>query len=136
MARTTSRVGLLATVVTAIRAALRPGSPGLRDRADAVPRLVRATLQGDYRQATRGHLTLLAAAFLYLVSPIDLVPEGLLGVIGLADDAVVVTWLAAALVNDTEAFLQWERARADDGNGPQDAPASAWDATVTSHVVD
>ncbi len=144
MARSRSRLGLLATLAAAVRSALRPGSPGLRERAYAVPRLVRAALRGDYPQLTRGHLALLAAAVAYVVSPIDLLPEGLLGVFGLADDTVVLGWLVAALVNDTEGFLQWERAREEQARhdarssetGPQDASASAWDATVSSHVVD
>lgn len=143
MARSRSRLGLLATLAAAVRSALRPGSPGLHERAYAVPRLVRAALRGDYRQVTRGHLALLAGALLYVLSPIDLVPEGLLSVVGLADDAVVLGWLVAALVNDTEGFLLWERARGErkrDGagssaTGPQDASASAWEATVTSRVV-
>lgn len=159
MARSRSRLGLLATLATAVRSALRPGSPGLRERAYAVPRLVRAALRGDYREVTTGHLALLAAAVLYILSPIDLVPEGLLNVIGLADDAVVLGWLVAALVNDTEGFLQWEGARdrtqnggqnggqngdqnrqrggdrARTSGGPQDAPASARGATVPGHVV-
>jgi len=103
---------------------------------------VRAAVRGDYPQVTRGHLAILAAAVLYVVSPIDLVPEGLLSVVGLADDAVVLGWLVAALVNDTEGFLMWERARdragegtTRRGNGPQDAPAAAGEATVPSHVV-
>lgn len=136
MARSSSRLGLLATLATAVRSALRPGSPGLRERTYAVPRLVRAALRGDYPQASKGHLAMLVAAVLYVLSPIDLVPEALFSVFGLADDAVVVGWLVAALVNDTDAFLRWERARGHTTDaGPQDAPGATTDATVTSHVV-
>ena len=31
--------------------------------------------------------------------------------IGLGDDAVVISWIAASLINETESFLHWERDR-------------------------
>lgn len=154
------RTGLLRQLAGAVRLTLRPGGPGLGDRCRALPRLVRATLAGRYHGVTPGHLGLLALALAYVVSPVDLLPEGLLPLVGLADDAVVVAWLAAALVHDTEDFLTWERSaagatsspgagRREDAPGPrdrygrpQDAPHGAheqdgdrWDATVEGHVV-
>jgi uncharacterized membrane protein YkvA (DUF1232 family) len=44
-----------------------------------------------------------------VVSPIDAVPEAFLWVIGLVDDAVMVTWLAGAVLAETDRFLEWER---------------------------
>ena len=46
----------------------------------------------------------------YIVSPIDLIPEAVAPVLGLADDALVLSWLATRLVEETEAFLAWEQA--------------------------
>lgn len=99
------------SVATAVRAATRPGSAGLRERLACLPRLVRAVRSGAYPGTTLGRLALLVAAALYVVSPADLLPEALLPLLGLADDALVVTWVATTLVNETEAFLRWERAR-------------------------
>ncbi len=130
MPHRTSRWSLLTAVATAARSALRPGSPGLAARLAAVPRLVRATLRGEYAGSTRTHLAMLVAAGLYVLSPVDLVPEALFSVFGLADDAVVVSFIVAALVNDTEAFLHWERTR-----GPQDSPSWSPQEPVRSHVV-
>ena len=65
-----------------------------------------------------------------MLSPFDLVPEAFLSIFGFADDALVVSWIAAALVNETETFLAWER-------GPEGvrrgSPAPA--DTVPGHVV-
>ncbi len=149
MSRQRSRLGLVAMVVSSARTAARPGSPGVGERASAIPRMMSARVSGDYRGVTWGHLGLLAAAVAYIVSPLDLIPEGLFTVFGLGDDAVVAALLAAALINDTEAFLDWERATArgtsprDDARrtapesgGPQDAPRSEYRReTVTSQVV-
>ncbi|MEP6632300.1 MAG: YkvA family protein [Lapillicoccus sp.] len=147
MARHTTRLGLLTMVAGSVRTAMRPGSAGLAERAAAVPRMLRAVGRGEYRGTTFGHVALLAAAVAYVVSPLDLVPEAVFGIFGIADDAVVVTWLAAALVADTEAYLVWERATGRAGatsdargsargdRGPQDVPADEYRHTVRSQVV-
>jgi len=56
-------------------------------------------------------MLMLVGALLYVVSPIDLVPELLLPILGLGDDALVISWIAASLINETESFLSWERDR-------------------------
>jgi len=81
------------------------------ERLGSVPRLVKATLKGEYVGTTRRRLLLLAGAVAYVVSPIDLIPEAIIPIIGLGDDAVVVSWIAASLINETEQFLSWERRR-------------------------
>ena len=108
--------------------------------------MLSAIARGQYRGTTFGHVVMLGAAVFYIVSPLDFMPEALFGVLGLTDDAVVVTWLVAALVNDTEDFIQWERkgGRAEGfaggrqdapAAGPQDAPTDEWYRTVQSQVV-
>ncbi|MEP6651121.1 MAG: YkvA family protein [Lapillicoccus sp.] len=147
MARHTSRMGLVTMITQSVRTAVRPGSAGIAERAGAVPRMLSAISRGEYRGTTFGHVAMLAAAVVYIVSPLDFMPEALFNVFGLTDDAIVVTWLVAALVNDTEAFLSWERgggrahgfagAAAPDGRsaGPQDMPMDEWYHTVQSQVV-
>jgi uncharacterized membrane protein YkvA (DUF1232 family) len=103
------RVSTLAALARALRSATRPGEPGIGDRMRAVPRWVAATLSGAYPGTNRGRLVTLAAGLLYLLSPVDLLPEALLPVVGLADDAMVVAWLAGQLLGETEEFLRWER---------------------------
>jgi uncharacterized membrane protein YkvA (DUF1232 family) len=105
------RWGAFRSIGMAVRAATRSGSPGLGERLAAVPRLVRSTVRGEYRGTSRGQLALLLAAVLYVVSPVDLVPEAALSIFGLGDDALVVAWIATALVNQTEGYLAWERQR-------------------------
>ncbi|KAB7741037.1 DUF1232 domain-containing protein [Nostocoides sp. F2B08] len=125
MARARSRVVLLTTFYRAARIAMRPGGPGLAARLRAVPRMVSATLSGRYEGLGKGPLALMLAAVAYVVSPVDLVPEGALLMLGLADDAMVLGWLAAALVGGTEDFLAWERSE-------PTAPEDVGPATVVS----
>lgn len=97
---------------TAWRALLRvfkPDTPGFWRRVGAVPRMIGATMSGRYDGG--GRLTAMLISGLYIVSPIDLVPEGFLLLLGLVDDAAVAAWFAGALLDETERFLAWEKAR-------------------------
>jgi uncharacterized membrane protein YkvA (DUF1232 family) len=52
---------------------------------------------------------LIVLALAYLVSPVDLVPEAFLALLGLTDDALVALWLGGAFLAETDHFLAWER---------------------------
>jgi uncharacterized membrane protein YkvA (DUF1232 family) len=104
-----ARIASVVAVARAVRMAVRPGGPSMGERAGAVPRMVRATFSGDYVGVSKARLLLMLGAAGYLVSPIDLIPEAVLPIIGLADDALVLSWLATRLVEETEAFLEWEK---------------------------
>lgn len=104
----TGLLAALGAVWRALRASHRPGSPSLGDRARAVPRLVRATLLGRYRGTTRLRLVAMALAVVYVLSPVDLVPELFVPLLGLVDDAFVVAWLAGTVLLETERYLEWE----------------------------
>lgn len=94
---------------TALLRAFRPETPGIGRRVAAIPRMVTASLRGRYDGGAR--LAAMALAALYIVSPVDLVPELFLAFIGLIDDAAVAVWFAGALMAETERFLEWERRR-------------------------
>ena len=126
----TSRLKLAATVFTVARATSKPGSASVAERAQCVPRLVRATLDRTYPGATPARLALVAAAAVYVASPVDLVPEAVLPVIGLADDALVLRWAVQAFVEETDRFLLWEaRAGAWKPGGRSQPPSPDRDAT-------
>lgn len=96
----------------ALTRAREPGAPGLSERLHAVPRMVVTAVSGRYPGLGKGRIALFLLAVAYLVSPVDLAPEALLTVLGLADDAVVALWLGGAFLAETERFLAWERSRA------------------------
>jgi len=104
-----ARLASVVAVARAVRMAVRPGGPSMGERAGAVPRMVRATFSGEYVGVSKGRLLMMLAAAGYLVSPLDLNPEAVLPIVGLADDALVLSWLATRLVEETEAFLEWEK---------------------------
>jgi hypothetical protein len=72
-----ARWGMIRALGLALRAATRPGAPGMGERLSALPRMVRAAMRGEYAGVTRGRLLGMLGALLYVVSPVDLVPESL-----------------------------------------------------------
>jgi uncharacterized membrane protein YkvA (DUF1232 family) len=106
---TARRITAMKALWDAVRGAHRAGSPTLGARVRAVPRMVAQGLTGRYPYLAKGRIGLAVVAVLYVLSPIDLVPELLLPVLGLGDDAVVMAWLAGTLLAETEAFLTWEK---------------------------
>lgn len=117
MARTLQRTAAFAALGKALVAGAR-GGPSLGKRVAALPRMIKASTKGEYDGGLR--LAMMAAATAYVVSPIDAVPEAFLWIIGLADDALMVTWIAGSVLSETERFLEWEKHR---------------DAVVPGHVV-
>ncbi len=101
----------LSRIARQARATAGPGTPSLSSRLSALPRLIRSVLRGEYQGMPRTRLVGAALALAYVLSPIDLVPEAVLPLVGLADDAVVIAWLAAALNQETASFLNWEANR-------------------------
>jgi len=73
-------------------------------------RLLKAWKRGSYRGLSMRTIVSLAAALLYIVSPIDLLPDFIPG-IGLIDDAAVLALLLHSLAQDLAAFRIWEQNR-------------------------
>lgn len=117
MGKTLRRTAAFRALFRALTAGSR-GGPPLGRRLAALPRMIRATARGEYDGGLR--LALMTAATAYVVSPIDLMPEITLLLFGLADDALMVTWLAGAVLAETERFLAWEARR---------------DSVISGHVV-
>jgi uncharacterized membrane protein YkvA (DUF1232 family) len=73
-------------------------------------RLLKAWKGGTYRGLSMRTIVSLATALLYIVSPIDLMPDFIPG-IGLIDDAAVLALLLHSMAQDLAAFRVWEQHR-------------------------
>jgi uncharacterized membrane protein YkvA (DUF1232 family) len=73
-------------------------------------RLLKAWKNGTYRGLSVRTLASLAAALLYVLSPVDLIPDFIPG-IGLIDDAAVLALLLHSLAQDLAVFRVWEQNR-------------------------
>jgi uncharacterized membrane protein YkvA (DUF1232 family) len=73
-------------------------------------RLIRAYARGDYRQVPWETVTLVVAAVLYFLMPIDVIPDVLLG-LGFVDDAAVIAWVMNTVGPELKKFRRWEASR-------------------------
>jgi uncharacterized membrane protein YkvA (DUF1232 family) len=74
-------------------------------------RLIRAVVRREYTEMPWHRLVLIVAGLLYFVTPIDLIPDFILG-LGYLDDVAVIAWVIKAVQADLDAFVTWESARA------------------------
>ncbi|MEU4196155.1 YkvA family protein [Kribbella sp. NPDC026611] len=79
-------------------------------RARALPRLLREVRQGTYADLPKSRPFLWVLALVYLISPIDILPD-LLPIIGITDDAGVGVWLLTSVSTATGLYLNRERER-------------------------
>ena len=107
MAKYLKRTAAFTALARALVAGSR-GGPSIAQRLAALPRMLKATARGQYDGGLR--VALMAAATAYVISPLDLIPDWFL-IVGLADDAVMVAWLAGTILAETERFLDWEKQR-------------------------
>ncbi len=108
MKKNPRRAAFFAATATA---AASDGPLGFTERLASIPRMALDVLLGRYDGTSRGRLLLMVMAALYIVSPVDLLPEALLTLPGLADDAVVAGWLVASLFGATTGYAAWRDSR-------------------------
>lgn len=70
----------------------------LRDVAKDVPTTLKDAARGQASPGVRRGLVMAALGLAYVISPVDVMPEVLLGPIGLIDDVVVASWSLNAVV--------------------------------------
>jgi uncharacterized membrane protein YkvA (DUF1232 family) len=72
-------------------------------------RMLRASGEGTYRQLSKKNLVVAGLGLLYLVSPLDVIPDFLPG--GFTDDAAVIGFVLRKIRGELVAFEAWERSR-------------------------
>ncbi|MDX6231498.1 MAG: hypothetical protein QOH68_449 [Nocardioidaceae bacterium] len=80
------------------------------DELKTMIRLVAAYTRGDYRDISVETLVLVVAAMIYVVSPLDLIPD-VVPVVGYLDDAALVAWVVGRVRGELDDFRSWESNR-------------------------
>ena len=83
--------------------------PGVGKALSNVPiliSLVRAYAKKEYTEVPVGTIVAIIAALLYVLSPIDLIPDAIPG-IGFVDDAAVVAYCLKKVKEDIDAYKLW-----------------------------
>ncbi|WP_406821210.1 YkvA family protein [Pseudomonas sp. KnCO4] len=78
----------------------------LREDVKLLQSLCLAWWRGEYRAISAKALVTIVAGLLYFVSPIDAIPDWLLGV-GLLDDIAVLGWVLKTVADELARFKAW-----------------------------
>jgi uncharacterized membrane protein YkvA (DUF1232 family) len=77
----------------------------------AMLRLIRAYYRGEYRAVPATTLLIIVAALIYLLNPLDLLPDWIPG-LGFLDDAFILTLAIRRTREAIDQFLAWESSNA------------------------
>mgnify|MGYP006297151283 CR=1 FL=1 len=89
---------------------IRP-SPRLREIPTLIrscPSMLRDLLQGRYRQVPVGTMTGAILGLIYLINPLDLVPD-VIPLLGIVDDSLVVGLFLALFSRDVKKYILWKK---------------------------
>jgi uncharacterized membrane protein YkvA (DUF1232 family) len=70
-------------------------------------RLIRSYYQGDYRDVDESTLVVIIAAIIYVVNPLDLIPDAI-PALGFLDDATVLALAVRRTRQTLDDFMTWE----------------------------
>ncbi|OWP62590.1 hypothetical protein CDA63_13185 [Hymenobacter amundsenii] len=84
-------------------------------------RLVRNYVSGSYREVETSTIVSGLGVLLYVLSPIDLVPD-FIPVVGFLDDLALISWFVSKFQGELEKFREWEDTHADEAT--DDIPAA------------
>jgi uncharacterized membrane protein YkvA (DUF1232 family) len=69
--------------------------------------LVKAYSKGEYRKVSKGTILAVIGAIIYFVSPLDVVPDFIVG-LGILDDAAVIGFTIKRLSKELDEFKKWK----------------------------
>ncbi|MER2999595.1 YkvA family protein [Pontibacter populi] len=86
------------------------GFAQVKDIMQTFIRLVKAYANGSYRAVSNKSLLVGIGVLLYLVTPLDVIPD-FIPVIGLLDDISLMAWFVDAFQKEINGFRAWEQGK-------------------------
>lgn len=87
------------------------------EQAKIMLAMVKDYWNGSYREVPYWAISAVALALLYVLNPVDVIPDMLLGV-GYLDDATVVAFCLKLVQKELEKYQEWAAAKTKRGGGP------------------
>ena len=103
----------------------------LFDAALTLVRLIRAYVNGAYRDIQTSTILSGLAVLLYVLSPIDLVPD-FIPVLGFLDDLSLISWFIGKFQDEMRRFREWESSAHADEADATALPAAATTGSAKS----
>lgn len=80
---------------------------GIKSDLSAVFGLIGDFLTGEYKDVSKTSLLLIIGSFIYLLNPMDIVPDFLLG-IGFLDDLAIFTYMIKKIQGELDKYKIWK----------------------------
>jgi uncharacterized membrane protein YkvA (DUF1232 family) len=77
------------------------------EKLQLLTELVNAYSKGEYRKVSKGTILAVIGAIVYFVSPLDVVPDFIVG-LGIIDDAAVIGFTIKRLSKELNEFKKWK----------------------------
>lgn len=71
--------------------------------------LVKDWMSGKYREIPKSSVIMVIISFLYLINPIDIIPDFLIG--GFLDDAAVIAYIIKKISSELDIYKEWRKNR-------------------------
>lgn len=86
----------------------KKGLSSVREQIELICSYVKDIMSGKYKDYDMFKLIVLIAALIYVVSPIDLIPD-VIPVIGWTDDVAVILWAAREMNSELLKYKEWQK---------------------------
>ncbi len=87
----------------------KKGLQDVKSELNELVNFVKNVVKGEYKGYSKSNMLLAVAALIYVVSPLDIVPDLLVG-LGFLDDVAIVAWAINKLGEEIEKYKQWSAA--------------------------
>lgn len=78
------------------------------EQVSTLIRMIRAYFSGQYTELPWKSLIMFAAALIYFITPIDMIPD-FIPALGFTDDVAIVYWVFRNFKDDIDRFKLWEQ---------------------------
>lgn len=105
--------GQLTELVEQLQRVMQNATKALEDCAadlQTMGSMVADYANGRYKEIPKETIVAVVAAIVYVVSPIDLIPD-VIPVVGYADDAALVSFVLSHVHKDIESYRNWKNAQ-------------------------
>lgn len=85
----------------------KEGLSKVKDKLVLMYNFVADVISGDYKDYSLSNLAIIVAALIYVVSPLDLVPD-IIPIVGLVDDATIVIWAVGVVNEELAKYEEWK----------------------------
>lgn len=83
----------------------KDGFHSIKEELDMLANYVKDVVNGVYKEYNKTNLLLIVAALIYIVTPLDFIPDFIIG--GLIDDVAVIGWIINKLHDEFVRYKEW-----------------------------